>query len=86
MFKVIVPRGAAAVFLVILVLASMVAYIALSAESTRIEALQRSVAELEERNSLLEKQVSLLGRPQGNTSLLGLDSVRIYADSNRSGV
>ena len=86
MSKVIVPRRTGAVLLVILVLASIIVYynIALSGESARIEDLQRVVAQLENKNSLLERRLSLLERPQGNTSLFGLDSVRIYADSNRS--
>ena len=86
MSKVIVPRRTGAVLLVILVLASIIVYynIALSGESARIEDLQRVVAQLENKNNLLERRLSLLERPQGNTSLFGLDSVRIYADSNRS--
>ena len=86
MSNVIIPRRTGAVLLIILVVASTIVYynIALSSESARIEDLQRVVAELENKNSLLERRLSLLERPQGNTSLFGLDSVRIYADSNRS--
>jgi S1-C subfamily serine protease len=86
MSKVIVPRRTGAVLLIILVLASTIVYynIALSSESARIEDLQRAVDEIENKNSQLERQLSLLERPQGNTSLFGLDTVRIYADSNRS--
>jgi S1-C subfamily serine protease len=58
--------------------------IALTEESSKVNALQKMAGELQTRNNELESSLSSLSRPQGNATLYGIDPARIYDTSNRS--
>jgi S1-C subfamily serine protease len=80
------PRILAVLLLLVIGFAAIAIYssVALTEESSNVRALQRTVAELQARNSQLEINLSSLSRPQSNVTVYGIDPARIYGDSNRS--
>ncbi len=81
------PRRTAAVLVIFFVIFGSIAVyynFASSAENARIKALQGAVAELQNNNGQLERQLSLLERSHSTASVLGIDPVQIYGNANRS--
>jgi S1-C subfamily serine protease len=63
---------------------SLYSGIALTEESSKVNALQKMAGELQTKNNELESSLSSLSRLQGNATLYGIDPARIYDNSNRS--
>jgi S1-C subfamily serine protease len=80
------PKTLAVLLVLVIGFAAIAVYssIALTEESSNVSALQRTVAELQTRNSQLESNLSSLNRPQSNVTIYGIDPARIYENSNRS--
>jgi S1-C subfamily serine protease len=80
------PKILAVLLVLVIGFAAIAIYssIALTEESSNVSALQRTVAELQTRNSQLESNLSSLNRPQSNVTIYGIDPARIYENSNRS--
>jgi hypothetical protein len=77
-------RILAVIVLLVMVFGWVVLYynLALAGETARASELQKVASELQTRNSDLENRLSTLG--QGNASVLGLNPVGIYDNSNRT--
>ena len=77
-------RTLAVIVLLVVVFGSVVLYynLALAGETARASELQKVASELQTRNSDLENRLSTLG--QVNASVLGLNPVGIYDNSNRT--
>jgi len=80
------PKILAVLLVLVIGFAAIAVYftIALTEESSNVSALQKTVAELQTRNSQLESNLSFLNRPQSNVTINGIDPARIYGNSNRS--
>jgi len=79
--------GVMVALLVVMVGAAAYSYYLLNqnnpSQSSQVNQLQQLVADLQSKNSQLEKQLSS-GASQGNVSLIGLDPVSIYRNAYRS--
>jgi S1-C subfamily serine protease len=80
------PKILAVLLVLVIGFAAIAIYssIALTEESSKVNALQKTAAELQTRNSQLESNLSFLSRLQSNVTIYGIDPARIYGNSNRS--
>lgn len=79
------PRILAVFLLLVIGFAAVAFYfsMALTEETSKVNALQNLAADLQTRNSQLESSLSSLSR-QGNVTIYGISPARIYSNSNRS--
>jgi len=87
MSAIVTSRKTLAILLVLVIgFGGVAAYsgIILTEESSKVKALQATVAELQSRNSELEGNLASLNRTQGTVGVYGIDPARIYNNTSRS--
>ena len=79
------PRILAVLLVLVIGFAAVAFYfsMALTEETSRVNALENLTADLQTKNSQLESSLSSLGR-KGNSTIYGISPAQIYSNSNRS--
>ena len=80
------PRILAVLLVLVIGFAAVAFYfsMALTEETSKVNALENLTADLQTKNSQLESSLSSLSRPQGNVTIYGISPAQIYSNSNRS--
>ena len=80
------PRILAVLLVLVIGFAAVAFYfsMALTEETSKVNALENLTADLQIKNSQLESSLSYLSRPQGNVTIYGISPAQIYSNSNRS--
>ena len=80
------PRILAVLLVLVIGFAAVAFYfsMALTEETSKVNALENLAADLQTKNSQLESSLSSLSRPQGNVTIYGISPAQIYSNSNRS--